>query len=117
MREVAWIVTLGLAPAAHSRNAAALLRREKRKTSFLLGHSQIGISSGLMLPLGSSKLGTDMELVIFDELVRMYQRATWDMLHDDIAQQSDECVAFIAWHKLPVPPVRPSPEVAVCDIA
>jgi hypothetical protein len=42
------------------------------------------------------KRGTDVEMVIFDEVSASYSRGTWNLLSDDIARQSDDCVAFIA---------------------
>jgi hypothetical protein len=53
-------------------------------------------------------------MVIFDESSGMYQRATWDTLHDDITEQADACVAFIAHviesHRPPIVPQPASPE-------
>ncbi len=42
------------------------------------------------------KRGTDVEMVIFDEVSASYSRSTWNLLSDDIARQSEDCVAFIA---------------------
>ena len=59
------------------------------------------------------KRGTDVHMVIFDEVSASHRQTIWNLLSDDISQQSDDCVAFIAnvIESCKPPTVRdPSPE-------